>query len=1524
MTSAEKLIEKYRNRGYSLNAIRLLAESREQPLGGEMLRLIDSLEEGGAGDVLTGGRSGNEALAEGEASEVACETAEFRAVASDSGAVFFIAEEEGEVGADAGIDFDVMAGTSEGSEPMAGSMDSDSVADIVIGETSGSELVARGGVVLNAGFGKSISLAASNAWHSMNSLASSTQAHELGIWSRFWSKVSGVGEETPAAAESFAEAAFADERDGKPVAAEKETEATPDDAEKGTGVNADRKLEPAAACPGPTASPELTASPEPTASPVTAAPEPVATGSEQAASEAFCEAVSDGFTVGAELHFEEDAADNINSVATEPESENEIAAEAAVAYQADSGQEIMPAAAVGPSRTLDAWDASDDYIPGGENAVAVAAAAGAPLSEVISGGKNLLVEAQSLLSRPPVTTSEAATPIACGSADGEEKLSRAERRRRERGEKKKRKKADKNRLAGDLPEIILTRSEGTETLTVEAKREVESTNADEFANGDDAKLAADSPAQPWRRESKRESLNLLTPVDLVEDSDAVLPEENVAAGPSVASTALRLLDRAVQETDTPFTRLLESFGRMEKADRDIEDRVADMAEEPQEPVRAMPEPNLGGQPNDGGFMFVVAAGGYAEPEEGVIRLTDVSGFTGALQIARDDEEFSEDDAAAAEAAPAGLDAEDDRVIHFRDRFLVIADAVTDEPPEDGDAAAAGGPGLRLLPPPAEAADADEDAILAVKPLQLLPPPVPLTLMQPAEEGVKKKGTRATRKNLRLSKNAATEPVQEITREALPEEAAGNVRESLQSLLQATLQGAVREALQVAEPAVTLAAPPLAEPTPAAVSEDLAAGPVAEALGADAAATVAEPPPEAEFQFILEALSDWDNMLPALSSPVPVVALVPPPSAGEAEAAALLMADPGCIQPPEALAETFTEDIPATPPENDFLLPETRLGLVRWLVGGPALDNDPVINDDLLAERNPADADHAAADTSSAVILDLSDDTVTDAFLPEADASSSEMAAGTTAGRGSVKAVFPGRTPANLVEDPVEHVISCLPPDPEPVDFMLREAEVRAEMEQEYQARLDGLAQRLLEIQTAGANSEARAREARKEAEERANLLLEMGKRIEKGEEKRSELEKVLDGVREESHERQRQIDTLNGICEEHQRLYDEFEDLRKAYNEVVTDVLPTLQNERDDLAMTVERQCELEKKLRGGLGHARRRLSVGYGLGAAASLMLLALPVANWLKSPDVSKELAVEHQAVTELKENLKREVEQNIASQSKMVELENKMSTARAQIADLQSKNKQLAQAQAKAVQQAKQAAASQQASQNTAQHSPGIAVFKPADSGSSGVPTRTSVMALQGTPQAGAKLHVNEIRDPAGSIEQVVAVNRQRSDNPDNRQMASALRPGAAASSLPIPGQPARGREERIALSGVAVANAGNSGKAANAGPGLRPAAEVKVAVQSPPGANVSVSSTSGGSKKSQARAGEVTAKVKKGEGVAQVVYRVLGTWDPEVVSWVVRENELRLDKRGNPVIQPDQQLRLPKEGRVDQAASAAPRR
>lgn len=160
----------------------------------------------------------------------------------------------------------------------------------------------------------------------------------------------------------------------------------------------------------------------------------------------------------------------------------------------------------------------------------------------------------------------------------------------------------------------------------------------------------------------------------------------------------------------------------------------------------------------------------------------------------------------------------------------------------------------------------------------------------------------------------------------------------------------------------------------------------------------------------------------------------------------------------------------------------------------------------------------------------------------------------------------------------------------------------------------------------------------------------------------------------------------------------------------------------------------------------------------------------------------------------------------------------------------------------------------------------------------------MALQATPQGNRQLRYNEVRDAEGGVASRQARNRQRA-NGNEAQLAA--------------GNPQR-RGGDIALSSVARQDPQN---------GLRPGQ-----TGSRQGNNAATRPSAG------VQAGDVTtATVKKGEGVAQVVYRVLGTWDPEVVAWVIRENKIRTNQKGNPLIQPGQKLKLPKSGHVGQTAS-----
>ncbi|MCD8350445.1 MAG: hypothetical protein LUC93_07540 [Planctomycetaceae bacterium] len=473
-------------------------------------------------------------------------------------------------------------------------------------------------------------------------------------------------------------------------------------------------------------------------------------------------------------------------------------------------------------------------------------------------------------------------------------------------------------------------------------------------------------------------------------------------------------------------------------------------------------------------------------------------------------------------------------------------------------------------------------------------------------------------------------------------------------------------------------------------------------------------------------------------------------------------------------------------------------------------------------------------------------------------------------------------------DAGEHsLVVSLEPDPTVAEILHREAVIRDQMENEYQTRLDGFAARLLDVQAAAAASENRVREKQTELDARSAALEELQARLAKAETDEKALLAKVEATQSEVKSRDEQLALFKGMREEHKRLYDEFEDLRRAYNEVTGDVMPGLQQERDDLALTVERQCEEEKTMRSSLGSMRKRLAVGYSLGAAAAVTLIALPVMNWMNSSGHEKELAMQHQQTSELRENLQREVQESIDKQNRITELENKVKMASAQINQLQSKNQELVRVQ-----------------QDTRGNA-GLAVFRPTESGPTGTPTRASTMALQASPQPGTRLHVNEVRDPAGSIDQVLADNRARQAEGDT-QMAS----GGGALSLPIP------------LTSVARTETRDSAPSRNS---LRPAATAENRSARAGGQPAVAGATSrNGSNKTVARDGEVLATVKSGEGVAQVVYRQLGTWDPEVVSWVIRENKIRTDKRGNPVIHPNQVLRLPQDGRVGQSASAARRR
>lgn len=443
----------------------------------------------------------------------------------------------------------------------------------------------------------------------------------------------------------------------------------------------------------------------------------------------------------------------------------------------------------------------------------------------------------------------------------------------------------------------------------------------------------------------------------------------------------------------------------------------------------------------------------------------------------------------------------------------------------------------------------------------------------------------------------------------------------------------------------------------------------------------------------------------------------------------------------------------------------------------------------------------------------------------------------------------------------EHVIVSLAGD-ESGAAEAQAADVQAAIEREYQERLDEFAARILEVQALAAESEARVREKAGEVTAREEELERIRELLDQEAEKQTELSRLLESAKEDSATKGRLLDTYQGIQDEHERLYREFEDLRRSYNEVVEQVMPELQEERDDLALTVERQNEECETLRGSLGSVRRRLAAGYSLAAAACLIMVALPVANWLGSGEQAKELAMDHQRMTEQRERLDKAERLNIDAEKTIHNLRREVEMARMEVAKLEERNAGLSRV---ADQHARELASARSALRN-------------------GNSSRTTDnLALQGGTQPSGALRTNEVRDPGGQIDRRVIANRNT--RPNRGQENSQTREMAQGNSLRPPSANG-GNRDRIPLNTVAR--------------------------EDPRSSVVAVAGTD-----------TTTAKVRSGEGVAQVVYRVLGTRDPDVINWVIRENKIKRDRRGNPLIYKDQELRLPPNGRTGQAASAARR-
>lgn len=433
----------------------------------------------------------------------------------------------------------------------------------------------------------------------------------------------------------------------------------------------------------------------------------------------------------------------------------------------------------------------------------------------------------------------------------------------------------------------------------------------------------------------------------------------------------------------------------------------------------------------------------------------------------------------------------------------------------------------------------------------------------------------------------------------------------------------------------------------------------------------------------------------------------------------------------------------------------------------------------------------------------------------------------------------------------EHVIV----EPAAEESATIDAAALAEIEKEYQERLDEFSGRLLDIQAIAAESENKLRLAVEELREKDKTLLESGERIAAGEKTIHDMTAELAELSDVVSRKDSQLDRFNGIQEEHARLYREFEDLRKAYNEVVTDVMPSLQNERDELVITVERQSEDEETLRSALKVSGRRMAVGYSLAAAAAVMMVALPFVHWMRTDESGQSTALGHQQTSELRDRLDKAERRNVQAEKTIFDLERESKLVKMELAKAEKDKQELA-------------ALSDKRTRELASLKSSLAT--------GGASAKTVIaageqMSLSG-PSGSGKLRVNEVRDPGGSINQVLAENRERYARED-AVMAS-------------------GKSKQGSIQVSAVSSTRQDDK---------PSTDRRAA--SPARGKVGV--------------------VKAGEGVAQVVYRELGTRDPEVIAWVIRENKLKKDKRGNPRIYPEQKLLLPSDGSMVKSASAAGR-
>ncbi len=1431
MTSAEQFVNDNLERGYSLPDIRSLAGDCDQPLADEIRAVVAARE---------CARRRAERLAvneQSEASEVACETAMYHAVSAGEEAVFLIGPgEDAEPAAD-GIDFDLMQGNSASVDAPV--LEEESIADIVIGETDGSDIIRAADAGARA----------------------MAEEEEAGIWSRLWTRVAGGPVPSVAPSVRMSEISHM-ENDNNIEQTSHEEAALPSepmmDAEDPVEFTVDESIDNETAVPdfnpaeasalqsaeASAIEPEAVAQPQPepeiVSEPVAemeAEQQPVqneipvdtpeAMEEERVVSEAPVEN-----SIAAEATKNEDAVSEAVSVMAEadaniPETESKIEQPIHNMYTPESTTPVEPEAGLVAEPEVQPEAAMEFATPAEERAEAAEAFGGdievgsemssdyLPGSVVASyddsEADNFVEEA---LSDEPVVdeavTDDAVIEDAVNAAATSEPVcgERAE-------ESQEAVDAVQEAVREESAEIALEAL--TQSIATEAPEAVLHSTEESMPEAELETAGADETENEVNGEDISEPTGLVfdEPVaEAAEEQAESLTEEPVAAAEEEAEVAeIAPAPEANEADDSKISR--RERRRQERAEkkRRRKKAKADKA--------ALPEIVL--TRSEGTETLTPVAEAESEAGEFLAAVDESDNFeTGAADPATIAEHAYSQDASVPVADAAVTDAADDAVAAAVAAADADADsdAVSEQPRMSRP--------MSLVTPNDVFEDADSASFVTLFAAAMAD-------MEGPQLSIVKTDDAAGQEEDSLAGDGETAFDNDVADTFSGDDhymiiANGGVHEDEIAALH--LVASDNDEVVEEESAADSAAPVLHTIDTAEGGDD-SEDAVESAEGEDAFDGGANVILFREnFPFLAQNNDDddADNDGAAMLEGGPVLHLLPPveeaarddsavaEAGAEAEAGvkAIAMAEQPLLENTLSPVEepSFPAALVLAAPAGDHLTAESRAGILMAMYG-------PGTVDDLV---EPADS------------------------IPYTDGA------------------------ASAEED---HAIVSMEPFPDYPLLLEKEQELRRDLEDEYQVRLDAFAARLLDVQTAGAQTEEKLQNAKAELDARAAVLEEMKNRLAKEEEAKADLARRLECTTSEMNSRERELDRVRGLRDEHQRLFNEFEDLRKAYNEVVTGVMPTLQNERDDLALTVERQCAEERQVRSQLGATRRRLTVGYGLGVAASLVLIALPVANWLKSSERARETAESEQLLSELRDNLHNEVEQNIRAQNEIVELQNKIGLARAQIVDLQSKNQELAQVRTRVM-----------------QPDSDIAVFRP-ESATGGTPTRASTMALQATPPASGRLHVNEVRDPAGSIEQVVAMNRAR--NQDGDQVA--VRPAGNGQA-----------GGRMQVSAVARTDARS----------LRPGGDVaRINAQSNAG---QPGRTSQAKPQATAKPGEMLATVKKGEGVAQVVYRVLGTWNPEVVAWVIRENKIKSDRRGNPIIQPNQQLRLPNEGNIGQAASA----